>query len=117
MSDELFDKGVKHAPDNYRKLCEPFESLQATEKALEAFWEEFYELRNKHKIADVLIIYRVNCLDSDGVEGVVTGKFHCGNVELSEGMSAMAYGQAVVERQERMARNLEGMMTKKKDRR
>ena len=43
-------------PDNYRNLCEPFETDDAAYEALEKFWEEFYEIRNKHKIADVYVI-------------------------------------------------------------
>jgi hypothetical protein len=116
MSDELFEKGKKN-PDNYRKLCEPFESMAAVEKAITAFWEEFYELRNKHKIPDVLVVWRVPAYDAEGEEGIVTSKLYCGNSDHAEGMAAMAYGQCAVERQERTAKHLQGFVSQKKDRR
>ena len=103
---EMF--GGKVAPDNYRKLCEPFESLAAAEKAISGFWDEFYELRSKYKLADVLTIVRVPALAEDGEEGIVSIKMHAGDAMHEEGMAAMAYGQAVANRQERMGKLLAG---------
>lgn len=93
----------KSDPGNYRKLCEPFASMADVNTALEAFWEEFYELRNKHRFADVLVVLRIPVM-ADGSEGVVHTKLYAGDEGYAENMSAFALGATSVERQEATAR-------------
>lgn len=103
------------APDNYRKLCEPFASPAEAEKALTAFWEEFYELRNKHRIADAHVICRVPVLSETG-EGIVRVNMHAGDEMLGEEMTAFAFGQEGARRQSRIASMFDGSIKTKKPR-
>lgn len=92
---------------NYRKLSEPMATSQEADAALEAFWEELYELRNKHRITDVSIVFRVNYLADDGQEASVTSTAHYGDVNNHEAMMAFGLGQAAAERQERVGKMIE----------
>lgn len=104
---EMFHSPVanngKANPSNYRRLCEPFESMEVANNAAQAFWEEFYELRNKHHIADCLVICRF-AVATDKGEGIVHMRMHAGDEMHAENMAAFALGAAQVERQEATAR-------------
>ena len=55
-----------HDSDNYHKLSKPFDGPAAAEAAVSAFWDEFYALRNKHKIADAYVIVSIPIRYEDG---------------------------------------------------
>lgn len=95
------------APDVYRELCKPFETLEEANKAFESFQEELYELRKKHRVRDLVFIAQIGVKYDDGDEGspIVLGMF--GNEEKMEAMTAYALGRASAERQERVTRMTE----------
>ena len=102
------------ATANYRKMCEPFETAEAADEAVNALWKEFYELRNKHHLPDVTVIVRTSYLTKDGeeVDGLLT--LHAGSELQRESMAAFAHGQAVSDRQEMMGKFLRGAATDKR---
>lgn len=93
--------------DNYHKLSEPFESPEAAENAFAAFWDEFYELRNKHKLPDVYVIAAIAIRYPDGETGSVMASLHAGDELRREPMVAWAYGRESALRQERLAKLIE----------
>lgn len=107
MSDEQKElPGIqrgKHAPDNYRALCEPFPNKSAAEQAVTEFWEALYELRNKHRLADVTAVIAFNVLSDEGEEGQMMISMHAGNELMQEPMLAKAFGNAQAQRQDRIA--------------
>lgn len=46
-------------PKRYRRMCEPFPSLEATQDAITAFFNDVEAAREKHRIADVILIAEV----------------------------------------------------------
>lgn len=90
--------------DNYHKLNQPFESADDANAALEAFWEEFYALRNKYKIPDVLVVFRLMCRTKDGDVAELFGSLNAGSEMYAESLAAWGYGRESAQRQERMAR-------------
>lgn len=56
LGDKVMAEPIRD-PDNYAAMSVPFGSSQAAQDAIEAFWAECYELRNKHRIADLVLIY------------------------------------------------------------
>lgn len=113
MPDELFEKGAKVNPKNYRQLSEPFESPEEAEKVVGEFWEEFYALRNKYEIPDILLVLQFSIEYPEG-EGIVLAKLYAGDERNGEGMAAFAYGQCSGERQERIAKNLNKVVTQRR---
>lgn len=101
MSDEQKQFNGIQAPANYRKLCEPISQADA-EKNTTAFFEEFYELRNKHGIADAYCIVKIPVKVED-VEGEIVLSMHCGNELSRESMAAWAFGYEQSQRQIRIA--------------
>ena len=71
-------------------MSEPV-SIGEAETRLKLFFDELYDLRNKHKIADVYVVARLNVTSSDG-EGPITTCMHCGSDLEREGMAAFALG-------------------------
>lgn len=87
------------SPENYHEVSKPFESVEAAAKAIDDFFEEFYELRNKHRISDVYAIARV--LTPDGER---TARMMAGNEYYAETLTAWAFGFEQSQRQERIWR-------------
>ena len=85
-------KGFEPNMKRYRQAAEPHESNAAAEIAITAFYAELGELRVKHKIKDLLVVYGVNVLDENGDEGCKMGTTAFGTQSLFESMAAMAYG-------------------------
>lgn len=92
-------------PENCRKLNEPV-AIEHAEKALNEFFEEFYDLRNKHGIANAYCIAQVNVLTADGSEGEVIASMHAGNELVRESLAAWALGKEQSLRQQRIAKLL-----------
>lgn len=91
------------APDTYRIMCEPHESMAVLEKAWESFFEETREIRAKHRIADVLIVAEMNVITESGAEGVVRAMGSMGNSDNAERLAAFALGSASAEREQKIA--------------
>lgn len=94
------------APDTYRELNKPFPSAEAADAAIEAFWGEFYELRVKHKLPDVLVVIRANVVCEDGEESDAIVSMHAGSTLHKESMAAWAFGRAQLERQQAIGKML-----------
>lgn len=91
-------------PDNYRKLCEPFASVDEANENVTAFWDAFYELRNKYRLADVTVVARINVVHASGDEGDAVLTMHAGDSLRKEPMLAYAFGEAQAEREEQTAK-------------
>jgi hypothetical protein len=92
MSEEL--KG-KSDPNQYKKCSIPFATAEEANAAVQAFWDDVYELRCKHNLANVSFVIGDSIADS--------GEFfvcnHIGNSVMYEGMAALMFGQASANRQ------------------
>lgn len=83
-------------PALYRRLCEPHASIDALNAELEAFYKSVRELREKHKLPEVLVIVAANVMD-DGVEYEVQSSAYNGDVRNAAYMIARAYGESIAE--------------------
>lgn len=84
--------------DKYLEMSKPFASGEAAETAVNAFFEEVYELRNKYKLADIHIVGRIPVAD-----GLIHCAMHFGDLNLAEAMAAWAFGYEQSRRQQRIA--------------
>lgn len=105
MAKRIYDAGM------YHKLSEPFESTELCQSALDAFFDELYELRVKHKLADVSVIVQTSIRDS----GTVMWSAHCGSDQEKETMAAWHFGQMQADRQDRVRKALEHAAAIKKE--
>ena len=85
------------APDTYYELNQPA-SHEESQKRLDAFWEDFYELRCKHKLPDIYAIFRVPIAG----EGDCFISHQIGNPLFAEPMTAWAFGREQSDRQARI---------------
>lgn len=92
------------SPDNYRELSKPFKSQEEADAAIHAFWDELYELRNKHRIPDLTVVLCANVKPEDEDEGTVMLESHMGDELKRETMLAWAFGRAQADRQGNIAR-------------
>jgi hypothetical protein len=90
------------APATYREMNQPFAGPEAAEAAVNGFYRELYDLRVKHRLADVYVAIRVP-VDYGDSEGVVHAGAHIGDPFLAEAMTAWAFGYEQSQRQERTA--------------
>lgn len=81
----------KNDPANYRKLAEPFPDSESANGAINAFWEELYELRNKHRLANLHVTISVNVAYPEG-EVPVMVTLHMGDALQALPMAAWAFG-------------------------
>ena len=87
-------------PENYRLMSQPFENGEAANKALDAFFEAVREARQKHRIADVVVLAMVSAGEKDAK---AIAQSTLGDDTNVEGICAWAYGRAAAEREARMA--------------
>lgn len=60
----------KNDPANYRRNSEPFQEIQQANEALAAFFEDVRIARDKHRIADVVVLCEIaHTLDGEEVRG------------------------------------------------
>lgn len=78
-------------PERYRRLSEPFANRDIANESLEAFFKELGELREKHRIADVLVVVCVNVRYGE-TEGAAMCHASFGDPLKPESMAAYAYG-------------------------
>jgi hypothetical protein len=81
-------------PALYRKMSEPFQSREAAEAALGAFYEELRALREKHRVRDVSATWSFSYLLPDGVESESVGRCHIGDQMREVQMASWALGEA-----------------------
>ena len=98
--------GFEPNAQRYREASEPHKSEEAANEALEAFFHELSELRVKHHVKDLLLIYGVAVEDADGQEYAAMGTTGFGNQTLWESMAAFAFGQEKAKRQARLGKLL-----------
>lgn len=82
----------KHDPVNYRRVSEPFATVEEANKALSEFLEAVEEARNRLRIMDVHVIVKINVVDGAGMTDA-----HFGNSLECAPMCAWALGQAQAE--------------------
>lgn len=80
-----------HDPALYRELSAPRPDPSSAEAGLQAFAEEFRELRKKHRIPDVLWMAAVNATTEDGERHVcMMGQFGSSEMSLALGKALLA---------------------------
>ena len=94
-------------PENYRKMSAPFASVDEAQASLKSFMIGVHELRQKHRIADVLTVSSVNVKYEEGEGRAIIHGFS-GDSANAEGMAAYAYGQESAQKRELMSRILSG---------
>ena len=96
------DDGSISDPDNYIEMRKGYPTLEEADAAMHNFWNEFYELRNKYRIADAHVIIAITIAG----KGDMMLAMHAGNELMQEPMAAWALGNASANRQENIARLL-----------
>jgi hypothetical protein len=100
---------MKHDPENYRKMSEPFNGLDEANNAISAFFEEIGESRKRHRIPDVVVALSVNVrYEEGGREGAPITYATYGDAHKTESLLAYALGSEANERRERIAKLLKG---------
>lgn len=56
---------VTHNPAHYRRMSEPFATVEASNEALAAFFADVQAARDKHQIAEVVVLCEVACMADD----------------------------------------------------
>lgn len=79
----------------YAEMVNPFKSAEHANSALTAFFDEVYELRCKHKLANVSVIVK-DSISDDGSEFMCNA--HFGNELEREAMAAWHLGRSYGER-------------------
>jgi hypothetical protein len=92
MSDDVWTKVDAGAAQHCAK---PFESSDEANAAIQAFIEDVYQARLKHRLANVCVIIR----DEIAEVGPFHTKGHFGEELFVESMAAWHFGQAQSERQ------------------
>lgn len=82
--------------DNYEEVSRPFESTEEADKAVQAFWDDFYALRNKYRIADVYLCCRFIVKGA----GPMMTTLYAGDEMQRESIAAWGFGRAQSDRQE-----------------
>ena len=80
-------------PATYRRLSEPYESLEEAEAALTAFLADVRAAREKHGVRDVSLVWNFSVVVPDG-EKDMAGCAHLGDQHREVGMLAWALGKA-----------------------
>lgn len=80
----------------YRAMSEPFPDVEAANAALGAFFEELYELRRKHRIADVLAVVQFSVVE-DERESARIIHLQIGDQLRAAAMAAFAFGACEAE--------------------
>lgn len=96
------DSTAIHDESNYRSLLEPFPSFGAANAAIQAFFDEVREIRNRYKIPDALVILKGSALTDEGAEATWIISQHNGSELEREQMAAWAAGYEAAERQRRI---------------
>jgi hypothetical protein len=96
-------------PATYRKMAEPYPSMDEAQAAVEAFFNGVAELRKQHKITTMCMVIKGSALKQDG-DGEAEFFLTCGlgNSLEFEGMLAYGLGREQSSRQQRIGSMLKG---------
>lgn len=73
-------------PEKYEELSKPFENRQEAEKAIKAFLRAVSKLRDKHKIADVVVVIKGSFLDPENSDKKLEYMYHTQNGHALNGL-------------------------------
>lgn len=59
----------KHDPKLFREMSEPFASVAEADEAVRKLFDDLYEARKKHRIANMLVTIEINTITDSGEEG------------------------------------------------
>ncbi len=77
-------------PELYKRLCEPFPSVESANDSLDNFFKEFRELREKYGIPDILLIARSIYMDQGELRDALS-TMNCGDSKLVFPMISTIY--------------------------
>jgi hypothetical protein len=92
--------GVKANDQKTYRACQEPKTEAECAAAWQAFADDVYAARVKHKIPDVLVVAKLLVVYSDGEEGVGYTRLICGSQLEAEPMASWALGTAAAERRE-----------------
>ena len=95
---------TKHDPEKYRLLSEPFKSADIANDALTAFYEELAALREKHHVADLLVVTQVRVMLRPNEPGTALSSGYMGDSANAEILAAFGLGEETVRRRARIMR-------------
>lgn len=79
-------------PELYKRLCEPFPSVESANDSLSNFFTEFRELREKYGIPDVLLIIRSIYMNQGELHDALL-TMNCGDSQLIFPMVSTIYNR------------------------
>lgn len=94
----------KSDPEKFQRLSVPFETLDEAQAASEAFFKELGELREKHRMANVVVVIQNTVA---GVGPGLANSFY-GDWQHEEMMLAWAMGKAHSDRAHSLAKLIGG---------
>lgn len=86
MSDEYISD-----PENYEKMSVPFATEKECAAAMQAFLDDIWAARQKHRIANVNVVLGVRV---EGDDKARVGSNFMGDSSLQEALTAFAFGKA-----------------------
>ncbi len=93
---------TRNDPATYRRLSEPFPSVEEANEALAAFFRDVQAAREKHRIADVVVLVEIsNVLDGEEVRGSASSFY--GDSARVLPMLAREFGAAQQRHEEQIA--------------
>lgn len=78
-------------PDKYEELSKPFENRQEAEKAIKTFLKAVSKLRDKHKIADMVVVIKGSFMDSETPDQKLEYIYHTQNGHALNGIPMAGY--------------------------
>ena len=96
---------MSNNPARYRRMCEPHESLDAANAAVQKFWEAVEKAREEYRIADVTVLAEVVYGED---EARAQADLHLGSSLQRLPMIARAYGQVREAYDQMVTRIVEG---------
>jgi len=100
----MSEKTTTQDPALYHEMAQPFETPEAANDAISAFYEDVRGLRRKHKIRDVLIVVFDSATYGDGKVGEFMNTIHMGSELHALSMAAYSYGQQQADHREMIAK-------------
>lgn len=98
----------KPDPANYEAMSRPFESLDAAQKAMDAFLSELLDLRKKHRIKDCVFVINVAFTSSDGEPAETMALAGFGSQLQQTPLLAFGLGRSRKEDEQRIAALIAG---------
>jgi hypothetical protein len=96
----MSNRANRSNPALFRRLSEPYASMEAADEAIQTFLDEMGALREKHKIPNILTVIGGSAIAADGDESEFLLPHMYGDAMRMESFAAYAYGAAATARQE-----------------